>query len=158
MNFSQIFLTTAEILSGLGLFFFGGGYLLSKFKDGTKESQAEGRDIISSNEQIKQFFKDQNEDYKTIIKEQGSKIELLTREVGEIRGQLTAESKIKEQYLAILQNRDPETKQFMEIMLKFVETQTETNKNIVKALQGINDTNAAEHNKELKVEAHITKV
>ncbi len=138
-------------LAGLGLFFFGGGYLISKFKNGSKEEEAESRDLISSNDQIKEFYKQQNEDLKVINTELRSKIEGLTREVGEIKGQLNAETSQKKEYLAILQNRDPETKKFMELLVKAVEDQQVANKEMVELLGEIHGIVKAEQERDLKV-------
>lgn len=157
LEIKEIILTGAAILIGLGSFFFGGGYLLSRWKGGTKEEQEESRDLISSNDQIKEFYKNQNDDLKKINTELSNKIEILTREVGEIRGQLTAEIRQKEEYLKILQNRDPETKKFMEHMIKAVADQAETHREIVRVLGEIHTMSKAEHDRDFKVEATVTK-
>lgn len=124
-----IILQVVAVLTGLGVFFAGGGYLYSRFIGGTKEQKAESVDLIASNDTIKQFYKEQNDDLKEINKALGEKVEVLTREVGEIRGQLNAETKQKADYLAILQNRNPEMQKFMEIMIQAVKDQTQVNIN-----------------------------
>lgn len=153
----NIILIGASILAGLGVFAFGGGYLLSKWRTGSKEEQAEGRDLISSNDQIKQFYKEQNDDLKNINNALGEKVEALTREVGEIRGQLNAEVRQKEAYLKILENRDPETKKFMELMTNAVKDQQIVNKEIVRILSEIHSMSTDEHNRDFKVTATVTK-
>lgn len=144
-------------MAGLGVLFFGGGYLISKWRSGTKEEEAESRDLISSNDQIKQFYKDQNDDLKAINKALSDKVEMLTREVGEIKGQLNAETKVKEEYLAILRGRDPETKKFMELMVQSVKDQAESQKEIIRVLSEIHSYAKQEHEREVHIEAQITK-
>lgn len=154
----------AEIFIGLGLFAFGGGYLISKVKGGEKEQKKESTDLLSTSDQIKEIFRGQNEDLKIINKSLSDKIEVLTREVGEIRGQLNAETKTKEEYLAILQGKDKESKQFMEIMMTFVNKQTEnnlkqndTNLKIMEILNTIDARTKDEHDRDFKIDATITK-
>lgn len=157
MPWKLILTTAAEILTGIGLFAFGGGYLISRVKGGSKQEKAESTDLISSSDQIKEFYKNQNDDLKEINRVLGVKVETLTREVGEIRGQLTAESKQKTEYLAILQNRDPETKKFMEMMLTFVDKQNETNLEISRILGEIHSMSKDEHDRDFKISATVTK-
>lgn len=141
----------------LGVFFGGAGYLVSKYKGGSSEEKAESADLISSNDQIKQFYKDQNDDLKTINQALSDKIEVLTREVGEIRGQLNAERKQKEEYYAILQNRDPETKKFMEYVIEACNTQAQVNKEVLEVLNKLHTLANDEQNRDLKVTATVTK-
>lgn len=156
-SIGKILLIILSSLAGLGLFFFGGGYLISKFKNGSKEEEAESVDLIKSNDTIKAFYKEQNEDLKTINKELGAKVELLTREVGEIKGQLNAETKAKEEYLAILRGRDPETKKFMELLVQAVKDQQEANAGILETLAEIHRMVKADHEKEIHIDATVSK-
>ncbi len=164
----DIALKIGAVMGTLGLFFGGLGYVIQKYKGGSKEEKAENADLISSNDQIKQFYKEQNDELKDIIKakdtafaqreiEWNGKFNALTKEVGELKGQLTAENKQKEQYLAILQNRDPETKQFNEYMIKAVENQTEANRQIVKLLGEIHTMTKDEHDRDFQVTSIVTK-
>lgn len=152
-----IILQISGILGALGVFFGGGGYLISKYKGGTREEKEESADIISSNDQIKQFFKDQNEDYKLIIKEQGVKIEGLTREIGEIRGQLNAETNQKKEYLAILENRDPAMKASLDLLVQSVKDQQVVNKEIVRILGEIHSMAKDEHERDFQITSTVTK-
>lgn len=130
-----------QVAAFLVIFVAGGGYALKFFN---KDSREEKSDVVSSANTIMEFWKNQAEQYKLISDEKeksySEKINNLIREVGELRGQLTAETAQKKEYLAILQNRDPETKKFMEIMLEFVKEQTETNLEITKVLSDIHKT------------------
>ena len=141
----QIILTVVGLLGSVGFLAGGIGFLISRFNKGKVEEKS---DVISSADQLSSFWKEQVDGFKEVIKELTAKLEkqkddhtiemkkVLT-ELGEVRGQLTAESKQKGEYLAILQNRDPETQKFMEIMLKFVENQTNTNNEISRVLESI---------------------
>lgn len=157
MQIKDIIQTGAAIFIGLGLFFFGGGYLISRYKGGSKEEKAESRDLVSSNEQIKQFYKEQNEDYKQIIKEQNLKIEGLTKEVGEIQGQLRAEKRQNDELKLIFQNRNPEMEEFMKFMVQATKDQAGTQKEMVRILGEIHTMSKAEHDRDFKVEATVTK-
>lgn len=136
-------------LGVLGVLFGGAGYLISKLKEGNKLERAESADIISSNEQIKDFYKVQNEDLKKIISEQNTKIEGLTREVGEVRGQLTAQAKQAAEYLAILQGKDDGTKDFMQFVIKATENHDKSHKEMMRVLGELHTM--------AKVESTITK-
>ncbi len=156
-NTLQIILTVMGILTSLGLLAGGIGYLYSKLKSGAKEARAESTDLVTSNDQIKQFYKEQNEDLKNINKVLSDKVETLTREVGEIRGQLNAETRQKEEYLLILKDKNPETKQFMEYMVQAVKDQTTVNTEIVRILGEIHAMAKAEHERDFKITATVTK-
>ena len=161
----QIVLTIIGVLGSVGLFAGGVGYLINRFNKGKTEERT---DVISSADQLASFWKEQVEGFKAIVAELTTKIEkqkdehntemkkVLT-ELGEVRGQLTSESKQKAEYLAILQNRDPETQKFMEIMLKFVDTQSKTNTEIARVLKDIHSMAKAEHDSNLEVTSTVTK-
>lgn len=153
----QALLWVLGSLGSLGVLLGGMGYLVSKWKGGTKEEEAESKDLISSNDQIKEFYKNQNEDLKKIISEQNGKIETLTREVGEVRGQLTAQSKQAAEYLAILQGKDDGTKKFMELMVQAVKDQAENQKEMIRVLGEIHAMAQAEHDRDFKIESVVTK-
>ncbi len=153
----QIIYKIALGLGGLGVCAGGIGYFWGKINGGNKEAKAESTDLISDSEKIKNFYKEQNEELKVINKTLGDKVEALTREVGEIRGQLNAETKQKADILAILQGRDPETKKFMEFMVQAVKDQTESHQKIVDVLSEIHKMAKDEHERDFKVEATVTK-
>ncbi len=158
-----------EIIVGL-LFVTGGvGLLLNMIK---KKPRDENNEVLNSANTIMDFWKNQAEQYKTISDEKDKtynekitsltksftdQIASLSREIGELKGQLTAETSQKKEYLAILQNRDPETKKFMEYMIKANENQTETNKEIIRILSEIHTMTKEEQDRELKVTSTIIK-
>lgn len=160
MNFSdlgEIAIIIMGSITSVGILVGGAGYLLGKWKGSTKEERAESVEILSNNDQIKQFYKEQNDDLKVINKSLSEQIQQLTREVGELRGQLNAETKAKSEYLAILQNRDPETKKFMEFMMKAEQDHAQTHAEIIRILSEIHVMSKAEHDRDFKVEATVTK-
>lgn len=157
MTPEQIITSGAEIIGSLALFAFGAGYLSSKFKSGTKEQKSENTDLISSNDQIKQFYKDQNDDYKKIIAQQTADIHDLNRRVGEMKGQLEIVQAQNKEYLAILQNRNPEMDEFMKFMIKATENQAVSQKEMIRILGEIHIMTKAEHERDFKVEATVTK-
>jgi hypothetical protein len=160
----QIILTFVGILGALGLFAGGIGFLWTKIRGGSKEAKTESTDLLTSNDQIKQFYKEQNDDLKEINKVLGEKVDALTREVGEIRGQLIAEKTQNERLEKIFQNRDPETKQFMEFMMQAVKDQSqvakdqsESHKEIVRVLGEIHTMSKMEHERDFSISATVTK-
>lgn len=158
-------LSIIEILGALALFAGGLGYLVQAFKGG---SRVENKEITSSAEKLSSFWKEQVEGYQKVLEQKdarsaqretewNTKFTELTREVGTIKGQLVEKEKQAEHYLAILQNRDPETKQFMELMIKFAENQTTINGKMIGVLNDIHTMTKAEHDRDFKIEATVTK-
>lgn len=158
MILKDVILIAVEILVGLGVFVGGVGYLYRTF---SKSGRDEKADVLSSSEQLVDFWKQQVEGFKEVIKELREKLEIQAKEfneklqtmgneLGSVRGQLDAESRQKKDYLAILENRDPATKQFMEHMVKAMENQD-------KILQEIYKFAKVEHERDFKVEATVTK-
>lgn len=118
MNWIQIIEFALGAFAALGIFAFGAGYLVSQFGKGKKE---EKNDIVSSADQLTQFWKEQAEGYKVMMAEKDrsndEKIQKLTREVGELRGQLTSTQEQNKKLEAIFQNRNPEMEAFMKTIL-----------------------------------------
>jgi hypothetical protein len=145
-------------LATLGIAAGGLGYLVSTFKKGEK---VEKSDIVSSAEQLTQFWKDQADGYKTMMAEKDAKtaeqINALSREVGELKGQLISESKQKAEYLAILQNRDPDTKNFNDYVMQSIKNQEGINNEIVRILKEIHTMSTEETKRELHIEGTVTK-
>lgn len=161
----KILLSIAAALGSAGLLIGGTGYVISIFKKGSKQKDS---DVLSSADQLSSFWKEQVEGFKTIIAELTSKLEKqkddhniemkkLIDELGQVKGQLNAETKAKSEYLDILQNRDPETKKFMEYMIKAVENQSSINAEIVRVLGEIHSMTKAENERDLKIDATIHK-
>ncbi len=151
----QMILTIVGIVGSIGIFAGGIGFLFSKFQKGNKEDKA---DALTSADQLTNFWKEQVEGFKLIIADQTEKIRILTGEVGELRGQLVAEKKQNEMAREILQNRDPETKRFMEHMVQSIKDHSETHKEIIRILGEIHSMSIAEHDRDFKVTANVTKV
>jgi hypothetical protein len=154
----QVILTIVGAIGSVGILAGGFGFLFSKFRKGTMEEKT---DIMSSADQLTNFWKEQITGFKDVIKELREKLEIQTKEfntqlqvmgneLGQVRGQLEAEARQKKEYLAILENRDPATKQFMEYMVKSMENQD-------KMLQEIFKYAKLEHDRDFKVEAIVTK-
>lgn len=139
----QVILTIVGIIGNIGLFAGGLGFLFSRFKKGNTEEKA---DVISSADQLVNFWKEQVEGFKEVIKELREKLDSQTKEfnvqlqamgneLGQVKGQLEAEARQKKEYLAILENRDPATKQFMEHMVQATENQDKILQEIFKFLK-----------------------
>lgn len=147
---------------GIGTLAGGIGLLFNMFK---KKPRDENNEIITSATNQMEFWKKQHEEEKEIgkIKEEKyttrvdeitkdftSQINLLSREVGELKGQLNAEKAQNERLEKIFQNRDPETQKFMEYMVKAMENQD-------KMLNEIYKLTKSEQDRELKVTSTIVK-
>lgn len=145
----------------------------------SKDDRQEKTEIATTSKTITDFWQDQAEKLQVILdkertinkqtideikKELGLEITKLTREVGEVRGQLNSEQSSKKEYLAILQGRDPETKEFMKLMLDFAKDQRESNEKqtiinaeTTRVLGDIHTMVKAEQDRELHVDTTITK-
>lgn len=138
------------------------GIAFAQFRKGTR---TESGDIIK-------FYKEQSDNYKDMMEKKEAahnievkeitqtfteKVNALTREVGELRGQYNAEKKQREQYEEILKDKNPETEQFMKLMIKAVDDQSKINKEVVSLLGEIHTMSKAEHDRDFKIEATLTK-
>lgn len=152
-------------LGSLGLLAGGMGYLISQFKSGSSEQK---KDVLSSASEATNFWKEQADSFKAMAvqekeaaaikdKDWNIKFTELSREVGEIKGQLFEKEKQAQQYLEILQNRDPEMKQFMQYMVQSVKDQTESQQKIVEVLNDIHVMTKAEHDRDLSITSTISK-
>lgn len=150
----QIILTVIGILGSIGLFAGGVGFLASRFKKGSTEEKI---DVISSADQLTSFWREQVDGYKVVVAELTEKIRVLTGEVGELRGQLTAEKKQSEMLEKIFQNRDPETQKFMEHVMQSIKDQAGVNTEIVRILKEIHQMSKEEHERDFKIESTVTK-
>jgi hypothetical protein len=164
-SFLQWALTAIGALSGLGICAGGFGYLYKSFSKGAKE---EKNDVITSADQIVDFWKQQVEGFREIIKELTGKMEKqkddynlqikgLSNQLSEVRGQLSEKERQSKEYLEILQNRDPETKKFMEFMIQSIIDHTKTHKEIIRVLGEIHSMSTEEHNRNIKVVSTVTK-
>ncbi len=157
-SFWQIVLIVFGSIGMLGMFAGGFGALRASFRKGAKEEKQE---VMGSSQEIINFWKGQAENLQTILdrKEQdwNEKFQGLTREMGELRGQLNAERAQNDRLEKIFQNRDPETQKFMELVMKAIENQQMANQEFLKTLKEIHELVAQENNREMKVEAKISK-
>jgi siroheme synthase (precorrin-2 oxidase/ferrochelatase) len=162
MNFPSIVVNIVEVLGGLtaiGLCIGGVGYLISMFK---KQSKMTVTDMASSSTEIITFYKSENENLKIMMKAKDEsndeKFTALSKEIGEIRGQLIEKEKQNKQYLEILQNRDPETLQFQTAMIDFATSQSKINEGIVNTLRDIHEMTKAEHDRDFNATISVTKI
>lgn len=157
-QYLQIFLIVFGALGGVGIFAGGIGYLRSQYRKGGKEEKSE---ILTSSNEIVNFWKTTAENYQTILATKetawNEKFQDLTKQVGELRGQLTAEKNQNERLEKIFQNRDPETQEFMKYMIKASANHDESHKEIMRVLGEIHTYAKQEHDREIHVEAQITK-
>lgn len=158
MPFKEIILFIIASIAALGILAGGIGYVISSFKKGGRQERS---DVISSAETFAKFWQEQAEGYKSMMESKDIKytdqINALSREVGELKGQLNAETQQKKEYLDILQNRDPETKKFMEFMVQATTTQAAINQEIIETLKEIHKMVLEERKKELHLDATLTK-
>lgn len=163
--FLKVGLYIIGILASLGLFAFGAGYLWSQAKKGSRVEKSE---VISSAEGSKVFWKEQSEDYKEMmrvkdekndatVKELTIQINALTREVGELRGQLNAEKTQNEKLEKIFQGRSPEMEEFMKFMIQATKDQAESHKKIVEVLEKVHTFAEMEHDRDFKITATVSK-
>lgn len=155
---TSTFIIIFESLASLGLLAGGVGYLMSQFRSGSKRQNNE---IVNSSTEIINFYKTENESLKAIMlekdKSNDAKFQQLTSEIGEIRGQLIEKEKQNKQYLDILQNRDPDTQQFQELLIKSCNDQGDINKQVVAILQEIHKFAIAEHERDFTITSTVTK-
>lgn len=156
------------------------GFIIYSLKKG-------GQEVVSSAGQLSTFWKEQSDGFKQMLvakedawqkltAEKDAKtqatINSLSKEVGELRGQLDAKASQAKEYLEILQNRNPEMKEFMTTMLgvaqvsqtfmldnkTFQSKQGETMQQVLEFMQHINQHLVQEAGKDIKVEATVSKV
>lgn len=153
-NLSGVF----TFLLASGVFLGGVGFAYEKIFKGRKEAKT---DEVSSADNLITFWKERAEEYRTALEahrtETNSKLTELTRQIGELQGQLKSEATTKKEYLAILQGRDPETKKFMEYMMKATEDHDKAHGEIMKVLGEIHKMTKAEADRELHITSTVVK-
>lgn len=122
--------------------------------------------------EIISFYKEQAENYKTMMhtKEEAhavkmeevtkyftEKVNELTKELGVLQGQYTAEKNQREQYELILKDKNPETEAFMKMVTQACNDQSIINKEVVSILKDIHTMQKAEHDRDFKIESTVTK-
>lgn len=150
MTIPEIFFAILGVLSAFGICAGGLGYLISSYKKGTR---AENSEVVSSAENLTNFWKEQADGYKVMMAEKDAswndRFEKMSREMGELQGQLIAEKKQTERLEAIFKDRNPETEQFMK-------DTTSAMSQIMKFMEAINK-HMEEEKKELHIEATVSK-
>ncbi len=133
------------------LAFFGviamAGVAFAQFKKGFR---TESGDLITFYQKEALGYKEMME---TTRKDYAKKHEELLAQVGELRGELNAEKRLREQYELILKDRNPETEEFMRFMVQSAKDQADNNKKIVEVLNIIHIAVA----KDLKIEATVSQ-
>ncbi len=144
-TYLQYLLTGASLGTAFGVAF-------AYFKRGSRNETGE----------IVDFYKKQATDYKEMLevtrKEYTQKHEDLLAQVGALRGELNTEKRLREQYEAILKDKNPETEAFMKLMVQSVKDQSEVNKEIVGVLKEIHAMSKAEHERDFNISATVTKI
>ena len=157
------------IVLGVGMFAGSLAFVVDKFFSRKKKEDVEE---LSSANGIAKFWKEQAEQYKAVADEKeksyASKLELLTKDFndkytdlkekfGKLQGQYEAEKGARERAESILKDRNPETQKFMEAMLKSAKDTSEHNEKAAVILEDIFRMCKAEHERDFKVEATVTK-
>ncbi len=158
-----------EIAASAIIIVAGGGYIIRLFNKDTTQDKNE---VVNSANTKMDFWKNQAEQYKVISDEKdktynekitsltksfNDQIAALSREVGELKGQLTSETAQKKEYLAILQDKNPETKAFMDFMVKAVKNHDEAHEEMMRVLGEIHTMTQEEKDRELKVVSTVSK-
>lgn len=145
MNIYLQYIITGAAVAGLL------GVAFAQFRKGNRNESGE----------IIEFYKKQAESYKEMMettrKEYTDKHELLVKEVGQLRGELSAEKKLREQAELILKDKNPETQAFMTLVTNAVNDQGKINKQVVEILQEIHEYAQEEHERDIKITGTITK-
>ena len=146
MNPLQSAQIAAIILTGIGTLLGGIGFAVYSYK---KSGRQERRDVTETADVISDFWKNQAEEMKLILqtkdtevqaqiaaltKDFNEKIQDLTKQVGVLTGQLTAEKALNEKLEQIFQNRNPEMEGFMKYMVDATEKHSETHEAMLKVL------------------------
>lgn len=122
------------------------GVAWSQFNKGNR---TEKNEVVNSADTIADFWKKQADDYKEMMKVKDDKnstlINELTRKVGELTGQLTAEKAQNERYEKIFQGRNPEMDTFMKFMIQASKDQSESTREIVRVLGEIHSMASSTH-------------
>lgn len=157
------------LLAGLGIFVGSIAYVIEKYSKGRKDTKNEE---VSSADTLKDFWKKQADDYKQALDEErrNNKAEIekitsgfhiqfqdLKERFGVLKGQYEAEKTQREKAEEILKGRDPETKQFMETMLKATKDHDESHKKITEALNSLLSMAKEEKDRDIHISATVSK-
>lgn len=124
MNLIYILQIAGMLLGGIATLVIAAGaigWLWSSFRQGAAKQQI---DTLGSENQLTAFWKNELEGFKGMVntlnvklrdqaQDFNSQIRALSNQLAEVKGQLTESQKTSSQYLAILQNKNPEMESFM---------------------------------------------
>lgn len=142
----QIAQIAAIVLAGIGTLFGGIGFAIYSYR---KSGRQERKDVTDTADVISEFWKNQADELKLILqtkdaefqsqitaltKDFNEKIQELTKQLGVLTGQLTAEKALNEKLEKIFQNRNPEMEGFMKYMVDATEKHSETHEAMLKVL------------------------
>ncbi len=140
-----------QIIIAIGVLGLSAGNFFANFRKGNRTESGE----------IIDFYKKQTSEYKEILestrKDYIAKHEDLLAQVGVLRGELNTERKLREQYEAILKDKNPETEAFMKLMIKAVDDQSKVNIEVAGILKEIHKFAKEEHDRDIKITGTITK-
>jgi biopolymer transport protein ExbB/TolQ len=146
MNIKELAELIGIVLGTLGLFAAGVGTVIYGVK---RTERQERKDLTETADTISNFWKNQAEELKEILatkdsefniklaavtREFNEKIQDLVKEIGMLKGQLSAEKAINERLEKIFQNRSPEMEAFMKYMVEATEKHNETHEAMMKVL------------------------
>lgn len=154
INLQDTVTVISSILLCLGILAGGIGYLVSIFRKSNKQENVE---VVTTANQLTEFWKDQIQGFKVMVEDQNKKIQDLSNELNLVKGQLMEKDKQIKTYLEILQNRNPEMEEFMKYMVQSVKDQGESHKQIVDVLKEIHDFARLEHERDFNITATVTK-
>lgn len=157
-SFFQTILIVIGSIASIGILAGGIGYFVQSFRKGSRSEKSE---VVSSSQEIINFWKSNSENLQIILDrketEWNGKFQALTKELGELKGQLNAEKAQNDRLEKIFQNRNPESDDFMKFMVEAARQQQAVNQDILRILQEIHSLSIEEHNREMKVETKISK-
>jgi hypothetical protein len=139
------------------------GVAYAQFKKAFRNERVEA---INSADTLAEFWHKQADEYKDAMALKDEKyteqINKLTRELGEVRGELNAAKASNERLEKIFQGRDPEMQEFMRFMIQAVKDQAETHQKIVKVLDDIHNMSKSNHSlledeSKVKIEGKLVK-
>lgn len=153
--FGVLGLSAGNFFTGFGKGSRGGSGELIEFY---KKEAADYKDM-SAKKDIKHA-----EEIKAITADFNGKYHDLTQKFGELQGQYNAEKGMRERAEEILKDKNPETKAFMELVIKSCEDQGKVNEAVTKAmtkmgeiLGEIHTMAKAEHDRDIQITSTISK-
>lgn len=157
MHVNNMEYSLLQNIETVGIIVLGAGYVYAQFFRG---KNGRTKDEIDTENALVTYLKTQNEGFKAITKEQDDKINAMSKEIAVFKATIAEKDSTIEKYLALLENRDPQLKNFMENMTAtaknsdaFMKGQVAIMGEIKNFMQAIN----AHMEKEFKIESTITQ-